>query len=235
MIDFARFTALLADYDINLTEQQLCQLDKYAEMLVEWNKVMNLTAITDPQEIETKHFLDCLIASKHLKGDESVIDVGTGAGFPGIVLKIACPGIKLCLLDSLDKRLTFLDKVLDAIGADAQLVHARAEDAGHDTKLREAFDVSTARAVAPLNILCEYCLPFVRVGGRFIAMKGSAADDELTSAQKAIAETGGEFSLQKEYTLPDDSGERSVLEITKLSPTPERYPRRAPAIKKKPL
>lgn len=234
MIDFARFAALLADYDIILTEQQLTQLDKYAEMLVEWNKVMNLTAITEPQEIETKHFLDCLIASKHFKGDEKVIDVGTGAGFPGIVLKIACPTIDLCLLDSLDKRLSFLDSVLDAIGADAQLVHARAEDAGHDPKLREAFDIGTARAVAPLNILCEYCLPFVKVGGRFVALKGSAADDELTAAQKAISETGGEFSLQKEYSLPDGS-ERAVLEIVKTIPTPERYPRRAPAIKKKPL
>ena len=234
MIDFARFSALLADYDITLTEHQLNQLDRYAELLVEWNKVMNLTAITEPQEIEVKHFLDCLIAAKHLKGDEKVIDVGTGAGFPGIVLKIACPNIELCLLDSLDKRLAFLDNVLNEIGADAQLVHARAEDAGHDPKLRELFDVSTARAVAPLNILCEYCLPFVRVGGRFVAMKGSAADDELNSAQNAVTETGGELSLQKDYTLPDNS-ERSILEITKNVPTPERYPRRAPAIKKKPL
>jgi len=234
MIDFSRFKAFLADYDLTLTDRQLEQLDIYAEMLVEWNKVMNLTAITDPQEIETKHFLDCLIASKHFKGDEKVIDVGTGAGFPGIVLKIACPSISLCLLDSLDKRLNFLDKVLDAIGADAKLVHSRAEDAGHDPRLREHFDISTARAVAPLNILCEYCLPFVREGGRFIAMKGSAADDELTAAQNAITETGGSLSLMKEYNLPDSS-ERAVLEIIKVSPTPKRYPRRAPAIKKKPL
>lgn len=234
MIDFARFTALLSDYDITLTDRQLEQLDKYAELLVEWNEVMNLTAITEPQEIEIKHFLDCLIAAKHFKGDEKVIDVGTGAGFPGVVLKIACPDIELCLLDSLDKRLTFLDNVLDAIGADAQLVHARAEDAGHDPKLREKFDVSTARAVAPLNILCEYCLPFVKTGGRFISLKGSAADDELTAAEKAIAETGGVLSSQKEYTLPDGS-ERAIIEIDKISSTPERYPRRAPAIKKKPL
>lgn len=234
MIDFVSFSALLANYDIVLSEHQLKQLDRYAELLVEWNEVMNLTAITDPQEIEVKHFLDCLITSKHLNGSESIIDVGTGAGFPGVVLKIACPDIKLCLLDSLDKRLNFLDNVLKEIGASAQLIHARAEDAGHFAELRESFDAATARAVAPLNILCEYCMPFVKECGRFIALKGSAADEELTAAANAIKETGGTLTVRKDYTLPDGS-ERTVLEIAKTSSTPERYPRRAPAIKKKPL
>lgn len=234
MIDFARFLALLADYDIVLTAHQLEQLNRYAELLVEWNEVMNLTAITDPQEIEIKHFLDCLIAAKHLNGSERLIDVGTGAGFPGVVLKIAHPNIELCLLDSLDKRLGFLDRVLKEIGASAQLMHARAEDAGHSAELRESFDASTARAVAPLNILCEYCMPFVKEGGKFIALKGSAAEEELAAAENALHETGGTLTNRKDYTLPDGS-ERTVFEITKTAPTPERYPRRAPAIKKKPL
>lgn len=234
MIDAKRLAARLGEYDIVLTDEQYQQLDRYAEMLVEWNEKMNLTAITEPEEIEIKHFLDCLLAARMLKGGEKVIDVGTGAGFPGMVLKIACPDIELTLLDSLDKRLGFLQAVCREIGVKCRTVHARAEDGGHDAALRESFDAACARAVAPLNVLSEFCLPFVRVGGRFLAMKGSAAADELSEARNAFSELGGELLQTEHYTLPDGS-EREILLIEKTASTPERYPRRAPAIKKKPL
>ncbi len=234
MIDAERLAARLAEYGLTLSEEQFRQLDTYARMLVEWNEKMNLTAITEPEEIETKHFLDCLLAARLLEGNERVIDVGTGAGFPGMVLKIAHPGIKLCLLDGLDKRLTFLAAVCDEIGAECELIHARAEDAGHDSRLRERFDAATARAVAPLNVLAEFCLPFVRTGGRFIAMKGSAAADELAAAGNALRELHGNVKAAERHTLPDGS-DREIIVIEKMEPTPDRYPRRAPAIKKRPL
>lgn len=234
MINSERLAGMLAGYDITLTAEQYRKLDVYAQMLVEWNEKMNLTAITSPEEIEIRHFLDSLLAARHLKEGERVIDVGTGAGFPGMVLKIARPDIELCLLDSLDKRLTFLEAVANAIDAPCQLIHARAEDAGRQQEMRDSFDVATARAVAPLNVLSEFCLPFVREGGRFIALKGAAAEDELSSARKALDELCGEVTEQHSHILPDGS-EREILIIFKTAPTPERYPRRAPAIKKKPL
>ena len=155
-----------------LSEEQYAQLERYAELLVEWNEKMNLTAITDPEGIAVKHFLDCLAYLKRANIPEGarVADVGTGAGFPGVVLKIARPDIKLVLIDSLQKRLNFLDTVLNEIGVKATLVHARAEDAGHDKKLRESFDFVTARAVANLAVLSEYCIPLVKGGGHFIAV-----------------------------------------------------------------
>jgi len=234
MINIDRLSGQLAQYDISLTSDQFRKLDVYAQMLVEWNQRINLTAITDPEEIENKHFLDSLLATKHLRGDERIIDVGTGAGFPGMVLKIACPTLDLFLLDSLDKRLGFLEAVADAVDAPCNLIHARAEDAGHFDELRESFDIATARAVAPLNILCEFCLPFVRDGGRFLALKGSAAEDELQSAQNALCELSATIDSCHSYALPDSS-EREILIISKTGSTPDRYPRRAPAIKKKPL
>jgi len=234
VIDANRLSGLLSDYDISLSSEQYRQLDIYAQMLVDWNERMNLTAITDPAEMEIKHFLDSLLAAKHFSGTEKVIDVGTGAGFPGMVLKIAHPELDLYLLDSLDKRLCFLEAVSNAIGAPCRLIHARAEDAGHFPELRDSFDVATARAVAPMNVLCEFCLPFVRPGGRFVALKGAAADDELGSAGNALNELCGEVSEQHSCSLPDGSS-REIVVISKTVSTPDRYPRRAPAIKKKPL
>lgn len=233
MIDRGRLTEKAEKYGVRLTGEQLEQLDIYARLLVEWNEKMNLTAITEPEEIETKHFLDSLLLSKHI-GEGSVIDVGTGAGFPGMVLKIARPELEICLLDGLEKRLSFLDAVSREIGLKCRLLHARAEDAGHDEALRGKFDAATARAVAPLNVLSEYCLPFVREGGIFAAMKGSAADEELTTAEAAIRELGGEAGERYPYLLSDGS-EREITIISKASATPEKYPRRAPVIKKKPL
>ena len=185
-----------------LSEEQYAQLERYAELLVEWNEKMNLTAITDPEGIAVKHFLDCLAYLKWAKILEGakVADVGTGAGFPGVVLKIARPDIKLVLIDSLQKRLNFLDTVLNEIGVKATLVHARAEDAGHDKNLRESFDVVTARAVANLAVLSEYCIPLVKVGGHFIAMKGDG-QKELTPAMNAISKLGGKFVNMEEILL----------------------------------
>ena len=175
------------DLEIPYTDEMLCQFQRYYELLVEWNEKMNLTAITDPEGIAVKHFLDCLAYLKRANIPEGakVADVGTGAGFPGVVLKIARPDIKLVLIDSLQKRLNFLDTVLNEIGVKATLVHARAEDAGHDKTLRESFDVVTARAVANLAVLSEYCIPLVKVGGVFAPMKTAEVAEELEGAKAA--------------------------------------------------
>ena len=199
-----------------LSEEQYAQLERYAELLVEWNEKMNLTAITDPEGIAVKHFLDCLAYLKRANIPEGarVVDVGTGAGFPGVVLKIARPDIKLVLIDSLQKRLNFLDTVLNEIGVKATLVHARAEDAGHDKTLRESFDVVTARAVANLAVLSEYCIP-------------------LEVARAAAKILGGEVKEPEIYEIP--AGGRSVVFIEKKTATPAKYPRQRVKISEKPL
>ncbi len=233
MIDSRRLQNRLEKHGIMLTDRQLEQLDIYARLLVEWNEKINLTAITEPEEIENKHFLDSLLLTKQISRGR-VIDVGTGAGFPGMVLKIACPQVELFLLDGLEKRLRFLDKVKREIGVECETMHGRAEDAGHMPELREQFDYATARAVAPLNVLSEFCLPFVRIGGSFCAMKGGSAADETEQAANAIALLGGEIADRSSYQLPDGS-EREIVTVTKTATTAEKYPRRAPVIKKKPL
>lgn len=234
MIDIVRLAKRLSEYDIYLTDEKLGKLEIYAQMLVEWNAKMNLTAITAAEDIENRHFLDSLLLTKHLKGNEHLIDVGTGAGFPGMVLKIACPELDVCLLDSLDKRLVFLQAVANAVNAPCHLVHARAEDAGHFAELRGKFDIATARAVAPLNVLCEICLPFVTAEGRFLAMKGQAAEDEIQASEAALASLMATVDGRFFTSLPDGS-ERETIIIRKTGETPERYPRRAAAIKKRPL
>ncbi|MBQ9993484.1 MAG: 16S rRNA (guanine(527)-N(7))-methyltransferase RsmG [Clostridia bacterium] len=234
MINCARMCDIAAKYDVLLGDNQLSQLNTYAKLLVSWNEVMNLTAITQAEEIEEKHFLDCLLAARFINDGASVIDVGTGAGFPGMVLKIAQPSIRLTLLDSLDKRLGFLREVCDEIGADAEFLHLRAEEAGRLPEHREQYDIATARAVAPLNVLAEFCLPLVKVGGTFIAMKGKSAQEELSAAADAIALLGGRHEKTVCFTLPDGS-ERNIIIVRKVATSPEKYPRRSPAIKKKPL
>ncbi len=234
MIDLQRMSSLAKDFDIEITPAQLEQLDAYAQLLVEWNEVMNLTAITRPEEIEIKHFLDCMTAARLVKSDDTVADVGTGAGFPGVVIKIMRPEASVTLIDSLDKRLGFLAKVGERLGLDMKYIHARAEDAGHNPALREQFTLTTARAVAPLNVLAEYCLPLTAVGGRLMAMKGRSAGDEVSAAQSAIALLGGEIASRQDFTLPDGS-ERQIVLVDKISATAEKYPRRPAAIKKKPL
>ncbi|MBE6759951.1 MAG: 16S rRNA (guanine(527)-N(7))-methyltransferase RsmG [Ruminococcaceae bacterium] len=234
MIDRERMRAKAAQYGITVTDAQLEQLDTYAALLVEWNERMNLTSILEPEEIETKHFLDCMLAARLCKAGESIADVGTGAGFPGVVMKIMQPEIDITLIDSLEKRLTFLSEVGSQLKIGMNYIHARAEDAGHADGLREAFAATTARAVAPLNVLAEYCLPLTAVGGRLIAMKGRSAADEVESAMAAIELLGGKIADEQEFTLPDGS-ERQIIVIEKIAATPEKYPRRANAIKKKPL
>lgn len=218
-----------------LSEEQYAQLERYAELLVEWNGKMNLTAITDPEGIAVKHFLDCLAYLKRAKLPKGarVADVGTGAGFPGVVLKIARPDIELVLIDSLQKRLNFLSAVLSEIGLEATLVHARAEDAGHDKSLRESFDFVTARAVANLAVLSEYCLPLVKVGGVFAPMKTAEVAKEIEEAKTAAKILGGEIKAPEIYEIP--AGGRSVVFIEKKAATPAKYPRQRVKISEKPL
>jgi len=211
------------------------RLEQYAEMLVEKNKVMNLTAITEPEEIAVKHFFDSLLPLKYLdipKGAK-IIDVGTGAGFPGMVLKIARPDIELTLLDSLNKRLVFLSEVCDALELEAEIVHGRAEEKAGGN-MRESYDFAFARAVAQLNVLSEYCLPYVKVGGSFIAMKGKKAAEELEEAKKAIAVLGGKVTQFIEDSLPGGD-ERGTVIIKKISQMSPKYPRAGGKIAKSPI
>lgn len=228
--------------DIPLTLHQSALFKKYEEFLLEYNKVMNLTTITEPDDIALKHFADSIAvipylerASKHgLKGVK-LADVGTGAGFPGIPLKIIRPGIDLTLIDSLRKRIGFLEAVTDALKLDeVHLVHTRAEDAGNSKALRGSFDVVIARAVAPMTVLCEYCLPLVKTGGFFAAMKSDARDD-LASAEYAISRLGGIVEEFYEYCLPDSDIYRTLIIIRKKLPTPAGFPRKAGIPEKEPL
>lgn len=223
---------------IDLSETMLSQLDTYAQMLVETNKVMNLTAITDPVDIVYKHFIDSLSLLPLLpKETFSMIDVGTGAGFPGMPLLIARPDIQLTLLDGLQKRLTFLQSVCETCHLNANIIHARAEEASH-TNLREKFDVATARAVANLPVLCEWCIPYVKEGGSFYAMKGSSGLEELKSAKNAIQTLGGKEGSITSLTIQTASGEteeRHIIQIEKIKKTEAQYPRPNGKIKKSPL
>ncbi len=233
-IDFIADSA--AKFGLILDEKAKERLNRYAELLVEWNEKMNLTAITDPKEIGIKHFLDSLLIFKNsiIPQNAKVIDVGTGAGFPGLVMKIARPDIKLTLLDGLNKRLTFLKAVCEELELDAEFIHARAEEGGRKKELREKFDISTARAVARLNVLSEYCLPFAKKGGSFIALKGPALSEELEESEKAIKTLGGgDIKIFRENL--ENEGERVICEIKKISQTPPQFPRITQKIQKKPL
>ena len=213
------------------------QLARYGQLLLEQNRVMNLTAITEPRDVATLHMLDCapLLECARLNGSR-VIDVGTGAGFPGMVLKILCPTLDLTLLDSLQKRLDWLESVAGALGLDGvRTVHGRAEEAGQDPSLREQFDVAAARAVADLRVLSELCLPFVRPGGRFLAMKSTECGPELEAARPAIRALGGDVAGAWDYTIPHTAVTHRVVVIEKTAPTPASYPRRWAKIQKSPL
>lgn len=234
MIDKERLRSLALQSGIELDQTALDRFDTYAELLVEWNGKMNLTAITEPEEIEVKHFLDCLMLPKYfdLSNTKTVIDVGAGAGFPSVPLLIYNPDLCLTMMDAINKRLTFLDTAIHAIGLEANLVHARAEDSGQDKNYREMFDLATARAVAPMNVLAEYCLPFVKVGGYFVALKGS--NDDTEQAKDAIATLGGEVVSNVSYKL-NGTEPRSIVVIKKISQTPTQFPRKAKKISAKPL
>ncbi len=227
----------IKDYKITLTENQYEQYQKYFELLVEWNEKMNLTAITDESGVALKHFADSLSLLNFLDipQNSSLADVGTGAGFPGVVLKIARPDIKLTLIDSLNKRLVFLNEVCTQLGIDAELIHSRAEDGARDEKLRESFDFVASRAVARMNVLSEYCLPYVKVGGAFCAMKGAMANDEFKEAMNAINTLGGKLEEKYFFELPENGGERAIAVVRKMKNTPSKYPRQSGKIKAKAL
>jgi len=221
---------------IELDQTALERFHTYYEMLIDYNERMNLTAITEEQEVIVKHFCDSLflLTKCDIKQGAKVIDVGTGAGFPGIPLLIARPDLKVTLLDGLNKRLVFLTAVCDKLGLSAEVVHSRAEEGANDKKYREKFDVATSRAVARLNVLCEYCLPYVKKDGVFLAMKGPAGDEELTESINALKVLGGEVIATEKYTLSDDSL-RTIIAIKKVSHTHPSYPRHNSKIKKQPL
>ena len=221
---------------ISINDEQKSKFAIYSKMLEEWNKKMNLTAITQEDEVAVKHFIDSISVLKYIdiKSEASVIDIGTGAGFPGIPLKIIRPDIKLTLLDSLNKRLIFLSEVCRAINLEAEIVHARAEEYGQKPEWREKFDYVVSRAVANLPSLCEYCIPYVKKGGMFISMKGSDGKNELLLAQNAIKLLGGELDNIYHFELPDENG-RTIIAISKVYRTPDKYPRRGTKIVRNPL
>ena len=222
---------------VELNQAQLKQFMTYKDMLVEWNEKMNLTAITDDREIILKHFVDCLaLCSGADMSGKKIIDVGTGAGFPGVPVKIACPDIDITLLDSLNKRITFLNELTKALELEkTDCVHMRAEDGGNDKGLRESFDMCISRAVANLAVLCEYCLPFVRVGGMFISMQGPDVSQAISEAEKAIKVLGGEISEIKKVSIPETDINHSLIIIKKIRSTPSKYPRKAGKVKKEPI
>ena len=233
-IDFIAFEC--EKFGLIIDETTKTQMKTYCELLISWNQKTNLTTIVEPNEIAEKHFLDSLLLLKHLnipKG-ASLIDVGTGAGFPGMMLKLVRPDLNITLLDSLNKRLIFLSEVCSALNIDISLIHSRAEDAGLHPDFREKFEFATSRAVSSLPALSEYCLPLVKKGGEMIALKGPAPTAELISSANALKMLGGETSKVIEYSLPRGDG-RSIIIIKKISQTDSKYPRKGVKISKKPL
>ena len=233
----AQLTAELTEKSgLSLNWEQTEKLEIFEGLLLEWNKKMNLTAITDSEGIAVKHFYDSLTPLMHvdIPKNSTVIDVGTGAGFPSIPLAIVRSDLSFTLLDSLNKRLVFLGEAARELGIKVRLIHMRAEDAARDAELREKFDVSISRAVAAMPILCEYCIPFVKTGGMFIAMKGANADIEVAQSENAVRLLGGELEREIKLKLLDGS-ERAIEVIRKKNFTPKAYPRHGSKISKKPL
>ncbi len=225
-------------FGIHLTEVQREQFDRYYELLTEWNSVMNLTAITDYDEVNLKHFTDSLTVVRLIDMDriESMIDIGTGAGFPGIPLKIVYPDIEIVLLDSLNKRIRFLNEVIAELGLTKIVtLHGRAEDYAKKPEYREKFDLVVSRAVANLSTLSEYCIPFAKKGGSFVSYKSGNSDDEIYSAEHAVNILGGRISEIDKFQLAGTDMGRSLVRIEKVKPTPKKYPRKAGVPGKEPL
>lgn len=236
--DFTKFRSILEQWQIPFSEKQQEQLTIYYEMLVEKNKVMNLTAITEFDDVLEKHFLDSIAVARFvdLTGDLSVIDLGTGAGFPGMPLKIMFPNLKMTLADSLNKRILFLNEVIDALKLDhITTVHGRAEDLAVNGDYREQFDYCVSRAVANLSTLSEYCLPFVKIGGSFVSYKSGEIEEELSVAKKAIFLLGGKVNEVVPFKLDGTDISRSFVMIGKEKKTPKAYPRKSGMPSKKPL
>ena len=232
------------EISVPLSAEEIRAFQVYATMLKEKNKVMNLTAVDDDKGIAMKHFIDSLTLCPYIREEEAkvkggktltFIDVGTGAGFPGLPVKISCPELSVTLMDSLEKRLNFLNEVITALGLkDCSTVHSRAEDAGRNKKYREKYDIVTARAVARLSVLAEYCLPLVKIGGVFLAMK-SHSEEEEQDAAKAIALLGGTIEKSDTFKLPGTDMERTIIVVRKIRPTPARFPRKAGTPSKTPI
>ena len=239
-MDFEEFKEkLITSVDalgITLSEMQLKQFYAYMNLLIDWNKKINLTAIVEPNEIILKHFVDSLTILKYISDGTKIIDVGTGAGFPGIPLKIAKPSIEIVLLDSLQKRINFLEEVIKQLNIEKiKTIHSRVEDFGKDQKYREKFDMATSRAVANLSTLSEYLLPLVKVGGKVISMKGSFIGEELENSKNALNILGGKIEKIEKLNLPNSDMNRNILIINKIKNTPNKYPRKAGEPSKKPL
>ncbi len=228
----------ISELQMDIDSDKLEKFKTYKSLLKEWNEKINITAIKDDEEIDIKHFLDSLTVFKTGKITEGkrIIDIGTGGGFPGVPIKIIEDSVEVVLLDSLNKRLKFLDEVIKELGLqDIRTMHERAEDLGNKNEYREKFDIAVSRAVASLNILAEYCLPFVKPNGYFIAMKGSDSNEEIRDAEKAIKVLGGELENKIDIKIPHSNIVHSLLIIKKISHTPTKYPRQSGKIKKNPL
>lgn len=233
-----RFEEELEYFEITLSDRQKEQFDRYYELMIEKNRVMNLTGITDYDEVCLKHFTDSLtiVRIKNMDQVNSLIDIGTGAGFPGIPIKIVFPHIEVVLLDSLNKRLKFLDEVIEQLSLEKiTTLHGRAEDYAKKKEYREQFDLSVSRAVANLSTLSEYCLPFVKQGGSFISYKSADSDDEIQQAEKAVKILGGDICKVDKFRLPESEIGRSLVEIKKIKGTPGKFPRKAGVPGKEPL
>lgn len=239
-MEIEEFSKLISSYgkeiSIEFSNIQIEKFYKYMNLLIEWNEKINLTAITEPKEIIIKHFIDSLTVLKDIKGKNTLVDVGTGAGFPGIPLKIMDEEIKITLLDSLNKRINFLNEVINQLDLkNTETIHSRVEEAGKNKKYRERFDIATARAVANLATLSEYMLPLVKVGGKSICMKGSEVSEELQNSKKAISILGGEIENIDNFQLPKSDMMRNIVIIKKVKNTPNKYPRKPGTPSKEPI
>jgi len=222
--------------EIIFSVEQLEQFFAYMNLLIEWNEKMNLTAIIEPEEIVLKHFIDSITILKNIEDNSKIVDVGTGAGFPGIPLSIMNPSLKITLVDSLNKRLIFLQEVINRLNLkNVEIVHARAEEFGQNEKYREKFDISTSRAVANLSTLSEYLIPLVKIGGKVISMKAADAQNEINEAKKAIEILGGEIEKIEEFNLPQSDIGRTIITIKKEKQTPSKYPRKPGTPSKEPI
>lgn len=222
--------------DIDIADKQVEKFFSYMNLLIEWNQKINLTTIIEPKEIIIKHFVDCGTILKYLKNGETIIDIGTGAGFPGIPVKILNENLNVTLVDSLNKRIIFLNEVCAALNLEnIQLIHSRAEDLAKNKEYREKFDKSVSRAVANLSTLSEYDLPFIKTGGQMITMKGFEIEEELKNAEKAINILGGKIKEVNKFTLINTDNKRSIVVIDKVKPTPKQFPRKAGKPLKEPI
>ena len=226
----------MLDINIELTDEQIKKFYDYMLLLLEWNEKINLTAITDEHEIILKHFVDSVSINKYIENDKKVLDIGTGAGFPGIPLKIINEELEITLVDSLNKRINFLNEVINKLKLNkVETIHARAEELAKNKKYRENYDIAVSRAVAPLNVLLEYTIPFIKVDGKLISMKGSNADEELKVGKRAIEVLGGTFKNIEPINLPGIDDKRNIIIIDKVKETPKQYPRKAGTPSKRPI